>query len=90
VLPSDNAKQISNFITVKNSLIVYYEGGDLDVIYTRDNLLHYQLAKGTEKEAPDWIRLDSSLESELSVLEFDKIAEAKTQQNSLFIHKLKR
>ena len=40
ILPSNANREISNFKSVKNTIIIYYENGAADVLYTKD-LINY-------------------------------------------------
>mmetsp|Transcript_25159 Transcript_25159/g.38980 ORF Transcript_25159/g.38980 Transcript_25159/m.38980 type:complete len:125 (+) Transcript_25159:1501-1875(+) len=89
MLKAENQRAISNFKTVKNSILVFYEDGGVDVLYTRDNLQHFSGPKAKEATSPDIVVLDSIEAKELASLDFQSMVHAKTQQNSLFLSKMK-
>ena len=82
LLPSSSSRPISNFRTVKNTVMIYFEDSSVEILYTKDLLNYFMYPK--KYQIPKELVLVDSIPA--SGHNYQLLGQAKTQTNSLFLH----
>ena len=83
LLLADSNRQLINMKSAKNALVLYYAGGKMEILYTKDLIAH-TLNPLREKMLNDDGKLHE-LETLQRTHDFKRISQAKTTENSLFL-----
>jgi len=83
VLQADSSRQLVNMKSVKNALVLYYAGGKMEVLYTKDLIGHVASPLRVKMLNDDGSLRE--LETLQKTHDFKRISQAKTTENSLFL-----